>query len=258
LTHKPDILPSLRARKLSCRYGARVAVDALDLDLHPGEVLGLLGPNGAGKSTTLQMLSGNLAPSSGSVEICGVDLSEQPEAAKAHLGYLPEIPPLYRELTVGEFLRFAARLHRVPKADVDAAVRQALQRCGLDDVAQRLIGNLSKGYRQRVGIAQAIVHNPSVIILDEPTAGLDPLQIREIRELIAALGRTHGVILSTHILAEAEALCDQVLILHQGRTVYSGGMADLCRQWQEDGPRAVAGNGLEEMFVRLTRQEGPP
>lgn len=254
MSTKPDILPSLRARKLSCRYGARVAVDALDLDLHPGEVLGLLGPNGAGKSTTLQMLSGNLAPSAGSVEICGVDVSEQPEAAKAHLGYLPEIPPLYRELAVSEFLRFAARLHRVPKADVEVAVRQALQRCGLDDVAQRLISNLSKGYRQRVGIAQATVHNPSVIILDEPTAGLDPLQIREIRELIGELGRTHSVILSTHILAEAETLCDQVLILHQGRTVFSGGMADLRRQWQEDGPRE---NGLEEMFVRLTRQEIP-
>jgi len=257
LNTKPDILPSLRARKLSRRYGTRVAVDALDLDLHPGEVLGLLGPNGAGKSTTLQMLSGNLAPSSGSVEICGVDLSEQPEAAKANLGYLPEIPPLYRELTVGEFLRLAARLHRVPKAELDVAVRQALQRCGLDEVAQRLIGSLSKGYRQRVGIAQAIVHNPSVIILDEPTAGLDPLQIRDIRELIGALGRTHSVILSTHILAEAEALCDQVLILHQGRTVFSGGMTDLCRQRQEDGPREAASNDLEEMFVRLTRQESP-
>jgi len=257
MSHQPDILPSLRARKLSCHYGARVAVDALDLDLYPGEVLGLLGPNGAGKSTTLQMLSGNLAPSAGSVEICGIDVSEQSAAAKANLGYLPEIPPLYRELAVSDFLRFAARLHRVPKADVDAAVRQAMQRCRLEEVAQRLIGNLSKGYRQRVGIAQAIVHNPSVIILDEPTAGLDPLQIREIRELIGVLGRTHSVILSTHILAEAEVLCDQVLILNQGRTVFSGGMAALCRQWQEGGAHAVAGNGLEEMFVRLTRQETP-
>ncbi|MEN6586835.1 MAG: ABC transporter ATP-binding protein [Sulfuricella sp.] len=254
MTHQSDILPSLRARKLSRRYGTRVAVDLLDLDLHPGEVLGLLGPNGAGKSTTMQILSGNLAPSSGSVEICGVDLSERPEAAKANLGYLPEIPPLYRELTVREFLRLAARLHRVPKAELDAAVSRALQCCGLDGVAERLIGGLSKGYRQRVGIAQAIVHNPSVIILDEPTAGLDPLQIREIRELIATLGRTHSVILSTHILAEAEALCDRVLILHQGRVVFSGDMAELRHQWQENG---ASENGLEAMFVRLTRQETP-
>jgi ABC-2 type transport system ATP-binding protein len=252
LSHQSDILPSLRARKLSRRYGTRVAVDLLDLDLHPGEVLGLLGPNGAGKSTTMQILSGNLAPSSGSVEICGVDLSEQPEAAKANLGYLPEIPPLYRELKVREFLRLAARLHRVPKAGLDVAVSRALQCCGLDEVGQRLIGGLSKGYRQRVGIAQAIVHSPSVIILDEPTAGLDPLQIREIRELIATLGRTHSVILSTHILAEAEALCDRVLILREGRTVFGGGMEELRRQWQEDG---ASENGLEEMFVRLTRQE---
>lgn len=255
---KPDIPSSLRARKLVCRYGRRVAVDALDLDLHPGEVLGLLGPNGAGKSTTLQMLSGNLAPSSGSVEIKGVDLSEHPEEAKAHLGYLPEIPPLYRELTVREFLRLAARLHRVPKADLDAAVGQAQQRCGLDEVAKRLIGNLSKGFRQRVGIAQAIVHNPSVIILDEPTAGLDPLQSRDIRRLIGELGQSHGVILSTHILAEAEALCDRALILHQGRTVFSGGMEELCSQWQEGDQCDVVSIGLEEIFVRLTRQENSP
>lgn len=245
----------LHAHKLGRCYGPRVAVSALDLDLRQGEVLGLLGPNGAGKSTAMQLLSGNLAPSSGSVEICGVNLSAQPEAAKAHLGYLPEIPPLYRELAVGEFLRLAARLHRVPKAKLDAAVSQVLQRCGLDEVAKRLIGNLSKGYRQRLGIAQAIVHNPSVIILDEPTTGLDPLQIREIRELIATLGRTHGIILSTHILAEAEALCDRVLILRQGRAVFGGGMAELRRQWQEDG---ASENGLEEMFVRLTRQEPLP
>lgn len=242
----------MRASKLGRRFGTRVAaVEALDLDLFPGEVLGLLGPNGAGKSTTLQMLTGNLAPSSGSIEICGVDLSERPEAAKAHLGYLPEIPPLYRELAVNEFLRLAARLHRVPKAELEAAVESAMQRCGLGDVAKRPIGNLSKGYRQRVGIAQAIVHNPSVIILDEPTAGLDPLQVREIRDLIGVLGRTHGVILSTHMLAEAEALCDRVLILNSGRTVFAGAMEDLRREWRE-GSGEGAVNGLEDMFVRLT------
>lgn len=245
----------MRARKLSCRYGKRVAVDALDLDLHPGEVLGLLGLNGAGKSSTMQMLSGNIASSSGSIEICGVDLSDQPESAKTHLGYLPEIPPLYLELGVGEFLRLVARLHRIPKSGLDEAVGQAMRRCGLEGMAKRAIGNLSKGYRQRVGIAQAIVHNPSVIILDEPTAGLDPLQIREIRELIAVLGRTHGVILSTHILVEAEALCDQVLILHQGHTVYRGAMTELRRLRPEGGAGEAASNSLEEIFVRLTQQK---
>lgn len=241
-----ETLPSLRARNLSRRHGKRMVLEALDLELRPGEVLGLLGPNGAGKSTTMRILTGNLAPDSGGVEICGVDLFEEPVAAKIHLGYLPEIPPLYRELTVTEYLRLAARLHRVPKAGVDAAVAQALQRCDLAEVAKRLIGNLSKGYQQRVGIAQAIVHSPAVIVLDEPTAGLDPLQIREIRALIAELGRSHGVILSTHFLPEAEALCSRVLILHQGRTVFSGPIDSL----RQEG----AGDSLEDLFVQLTRR----
>lgn len=238
----PDTLPSLRARNLSRRHGRRMVLEALDLDLFPGEVLGLLGPNGAGKSTTMRILTGNLAPDAGTVEICGVDLCAEPVAAKMHLGYLPEIPPLYRELTVSEYLHLAARLHRVPKDGVDAAVAQALQRCDLAEVAKRLIGNLSKGYQQRAGIAQAIVHSPEVIVLDEPTAGLDPLQIREIRALIAELGRSHGVILSTHFLPEAEALCDRVLILRQGRTVFSGPIDGLRQQ--------CPGDSLEDCFVQ--------
>jgi ABC-2 type transport system ATP-binding protein len=246
LNAKSEILPLLRAHGLCRRYGGHSAVDGLDLALRPGEVLGLLGPNGAGKSTTMRMLSGNLAPSSGRIEICGIDLFEHPLAAKNHLGYLPEIPPLYRELTVGEFLDLTARLHRVPGEGVAAAVTRVMQRCGLSEVSRRLVGRLSKGYQQRVGIAQAIIHDPAVIILDEPTAGLDPLQIREIRALIGELGRTSGVILSTHILAEAEALCDRVLILHHGRPVFSGGVEELSR----DG-------GLEDVFVRLTRRDGP-
>lgn len=243
----PETQPALRARNLSRRYGKHTALEGLDLELRKGEILGLLGPNGAGKSTTMRVLTGNLAPGSGSVEICGIDLSENPAAAKMHLGYLPEVPPLYREMTVSEYLHLAARLHRMPEPSVSAAVQQALQRCDLTEVAKRLIDNLSKGFQQRVGIAQAIVHAPAVIILDEPTAGLDPLQIREIRTLIGELGRSHSVILSTHFLPEAEALCSRVLILRQGRPVFSGTTKELQQQ--------CAGSSLEDCFVHLTRPE---
>lgn len=248
MNYKSERLPDLRVRNLGRRYGNHVAVQNLDLDLHQGEVLGLLGPNGAGKSTTMQMLAGNLAPSDGSIEICGVDLLRQPLAAKVHLGYLPEIPPLYPELTVREFLRLAARLHRVPKDKLHGAVDQALQRCALGDVAGKLIGRLSKGYRQRVGIAQAIVHSPSVIVLDEPTSGLDPLQLRDARSLIRELGGKRSILLSTHLLAEAEALCDRVLILRHGAAVFNGPMDDLAKQ---------CGGNVEDAFVQLTRQEEP-
>ena len=202
-------------------------MDGIDLEVRRGEVLGFLGPNGAGKTTTMQMLTGNLAPTTGSISICGVDLLAAPVAAKSHLGYLPEIPPLYRDLTVAEFLDLVARLHRVPKVKRAAAVGRASERCGLGDVRRKLIGALSKGYQQRVGIAQAIVHEPDIIILDEPTVGLDPNQIRDIRGLIRELGSAHSVILSTHILPEVEAICDRVQIMHHGRMVYADTIAEL-------------------------------
>ncbi len=217
----PSPAVTLSARGLSRRFGAHTAVDSIDLELRRGEVLGFLGPNGAGKTTSMQMLTGNLAPTTGAVSICGVDLLETPVAAKAHIGYLPETPPLYRELNVREYLDLVARLHRVPKARRRAAVDKAQARCGLSDVSRKLIGTLSKGYQQRVGIAQAIVHEPDVIILDEPTVGLDPNQIRDIRALIRELGGTHSIILSTHILPEVEAICDRVQIMHHGKLVYS-------------------------------------
>jgi ABC-2 type transport system ATP-binding protein len=187
----------------------------------------LLGPNGAGKTTTMQMLTGNLAPSSGEVAICGIDMMDQPTAAKSRIGYLPEVPPLYRELKVDEYLRLAGRLHRVGKNAIAQAVQRAKSRCGLADMGGRLIGALSKGYQQRVGIAQAIIHEPDVIILDEPTIGLDPNQIREIRTLIRDLGRDHSLILSTHILPEVEAVCDRVQILHRGEVVFNDSITAL-------------------------------
>ena len=218
---------TLSARHLSRRYGAVLAVAELDLELKRGEVLGLLGPNGAGKSTTLRMLTGNLAPSSGSVAICGVDLLEQAKRAKSHLGYLAETPPLYRELTVDEYLQFCGRLHHMRGPALRDAIAQTKARCGLADMGRRLIAHLSKGYQQRLGIAQAILHDPDVVILDEPTVGLDPNQIREIRDLIRTLANRHSVILSSHILPEVEAVCDRVQILHRGKVVFADNIAAL-------------------------------
>jgi len=220
---------TVSARTLSRYYGSNRAVREVSLQLRRGEVLGLLGPNGAGKTTTMQMLTGNLAPTSGEVEICGIDLIDRPTQAKSRIGYLPEVPPLYRELKVDEYLRLAGRLHKVKKGTLVQATQRAKSRCGLTDMGSRLIGSLSKGYQQRVGIAQAIIHEPDVIILDEPTIGLDPNQIREIRTLIRDLGRDHSLILSTHILPEVEAVCDRVQILHRGEVVFNDTIAGLKR-----------------------------
>lgn len=205
---------------ISRRYGARVAVHDLTLTLRRGEVLGLLGLNGAGKSTALQMLTGVLAPDMGRVTLGGFDLARDPKRAKRVLGYLPEVPPLYPEARVDEYLDFCAALHRVPAALRAEFVAAAKARCGLTTVGPRLIRNLSKGYQQRVGIAQAIVHDPAVLILDEPTSGLDPAQMHEMRELIRTLGTERAVLLSTHLLAEAASICSRVVILHHGRMVY--------------------------------------
>jgi len=209
--------PLVQVSGLHKRYGAVHAVRGLDLTLQRGQILGLLGANGAGKTTTMAMLAGVLAPSSGSISIAGHDLATRPLAAKACLGYLPETPPLYPELTVDEFLRHCATLRGVPRTGRNAAVDRSKSRCALADSGARLLGNLSKGYRQRVGIAQAIVHNPDLVILDEPTSGLDPMQLRDIRLLIRELGEQHAVVFSTHLLPEAQQVCDQVQIIHEGQ-----------------------------------------
>jgi len=219
--------PLVQLEKVSRRFGEHHAVQALDLTLRAGEVVGFLGPNGAGKSTTMRMISGNLAPSAGRITIDGVDLLESPKEAKRQLGYLPETPPLYRDFTVDEYLRYCAQLNRITRPQVATAIDTAKQRCGLENVGARLIGNLSKGYQQRVGIAQAIIHTPKVVILDEPTVGLDPIQIREIRDLIRELGRSHSVLLSTHLLPEVVQVCSRVEIIHQGQRVYSDSVAAL-------------------------------
>jgi len=220
----------IEADHLTRYYGSHCAVNDVSFTLAKGEVLGFLGSNGAGKTTTMQMLCGNLAPSAGQITINGYDLLDQPKAAKLSLGYLPDTPPLYKELTVQEFLLYCAGLHGIVKSSVTAAIKRAQERCGLIEVSDRLIANLSKGFQQRVGIAQAILHNPEVIVLDEPTVGLDPIQIREIRDLIRELGQDHGVILSTHILTEVQESCTHVQIIDQGRLILNETIAGLNRQ----------------------------
>ena len=217
----------ISAQNLYRSYAGTMAVQNVSFELQQGDILGFLGPNGAGKSTTMQMLAGVLAPSAGRILINGVDLLDTPQAAKKQIGYLPEVPPLYADMSVDEYLIYAAQLRGMKSNAIKPALDEAKQRCGLTDVNKRLIGNLSKGYQQRVGIAQAIIHKPAVVILDEPTVGLDPIQIREIRDLIRELGQQHGVILSTHILPEVQTVCNRVQIINRGQLVFSDSMQSL-------------------------------
>jgi len=212
---------TLNAQNLTRSFGKLRVIHDLSLQLNQGEVLGLLGPNGAGKSTTLQMLTGCLLPDSGLIEICGINLHQKPVLAKAQLGFLPETPPLYREFSVDNYLTFAARLRGMKPDDISAALIEVKQRCGLEAAGKKIIATLSKGYQQRTGIAQAIIHQPAVIILDEPTAGLDPSQLRDIRHLIRELCQSSSILLSTHLLGEVESVCDRVQIMQHGRLIYS-------------------------------------
>ena len=230
---------------LTKQYGNHLAVDDVSFTVAEGQICGLLRPNGAGKSTIMNILTGYLSATSGQVTVAGHHLPEEADAAKACVGYLPEQPPLYPEMTVQEYLTFAAELKGVKKAERKEQVCRAARRTGLEAVLPRLIRSLSKGYKQRVGIAQALLGSPRLIILDEPTVGLDPAQVIEIRKLIRELGRAHTVILSSHILGEVQAVCQQILILSKGHLAAAGSLEEL----------TADGKSLEEVFLELTDGE---
>ncbi len=221
----------IEVKNLTKKYGNHFAVEDLSFRVEKGQIYGFLGPNGAGKSTTMNIMTGYLAPTSGTVTINGFDVMKEPEEAKKCIGYLPEIPPLYTDMTVKEFLDFCVELKKVPKKNRAEQVAYVMAMTGIEHMANRLIKNLSKGYKQRVGLAQAILGDPEVIILDEPSVGLDPMQIIEIRELIKKLGENHTVILSSHILSEVSAVCDQIMIISHGKLIANDTLEGLQKQF---------------------------
>lgn len=242
----------IEVEHLSKKYGQHVAVHDLTFSVEEGEILGFLGPNGAGKSTTMNMLTGYLSATAGKITVNGFDVLEEPNAAKASIGYLPELPPLYLDMTVKEYLNFMYDLKKcsLPRQKHLAEICHLVK---IDDVADRLIKNLSKGYRQRVGLAQALIGNPPVLILDEPTVGLDPNQIIEIRTLIRSLGKHHTVILSSHILPEVEAVCDRLIIISDGRIVADGTAAELAKAQADDTRLTVVIEGEEKEIAALLK-----
>ena len=215
------ILAVVEVRNLTKRYGKHIAVEGLSFTVEKGQIYGFLGPNGAGKSTTMNIMTGYLAPTDGEVLISGHDMMKDPEEAKQCIGYLPEVPPVYPDMTVSEYLKFAAELKHIPKEERKQNISEVMELTKVTEVSERLIKNLSKGYRQRVGLAQAILGEPDVVILDEPMVGLDPRQIIEMRDLIRELGRKHTVILSSHILSEVSAVCDHIMIISGGKLIAS-------------------------------------
>lgn len=235
----------IEVRNLTKRYGDLTAIHDISFSVARGEILGFLGPNGAGKTTTMRVLTGFMPATSGSATIDGFDVFEDSFEVRKRIGYLPENPPLYLDMTVESYLRFVARIKGVTKSALDEATESALKTCGIADVRHRLTGHLSKGYRQRVGLAQALIHNPPVLILDEPTIGLDPRQIIEIRTLIRRLAGERTVILSTHILPEVSQICEKVVILSAGRIALEDRMDNLVKQ----------GMSLEEVFLRAIAKE---
>jgi len=222
----------IEVERLTKRYGPTLAVSDVSFEVQKGEVLGFLGPNGAGKTTTMRVITGYLLPSEGRVRVAGYDVVEEPLETKRRTGYLPEAPPVYPDMTVVEYLAFVARIKGVPRRESKKRIEEVREKCALTDVGHRQIGKLSRGYRQRVGLAQALIHNPEVLILDEPTAGLDPKQIIETRELIKSLAGQHTVVLSTHILPEVSKTCQRVVVINQGKVVAVGAPAELTSRLQ--------------------------
>ena len=253
----------IKVEGLTKRYANHVAVDNISFEVAKGQIVGFLGPNGAGKTTTMRVLTCFLPPTSGSASIGNFDVLEQPMEVKKRIGYLPETPPLYPEMEVGEYLEFVGRLKNVPKQNLAKRVDEVAEKCSVADVKMKLIGKLSKGYRQRVGLAQAIIHNPDVLILDEPTSGLDPQQIIETRDLIKGLAGDHTIILSTHILPEVEQLCERVIIIAKGKLVATDTVANLTSRLRgaetvaiEVLPRSGASLVAEEVQRKLEQVSG--
>lgn len=244
----------IEVTNLTKKYGNHTAVDGLSFRLERGHIYGFLGPNGAGKSTTMNILTGYLAPSSGTVLVDGRDIQKEPEEAKRKIGYLPELPPLYMDMTVQEYLRFVAELKKVPAGERAKQMETVMEMTGIADMRGRLIKNLSKGYRQRVGLAQAVLGNPEVLILDEPSVGLDPKQIIEIRELICRLGETHTIILSSHILSEVDAVCDHIMIIAHGKLVASDSPEGLQKLMSGSNELELVVKGSEEAVLAVLEE----
>jgi len=247
----------IEVERLTKRYGPTLAVSDVSFEVQKGEVLGFLGPNGAGKTTTMRVITGYLLPSEGRVRVAGYDVVEEPLETKRRTGYLPEAPPVYPDMTVVEYLAFVARIKGVPRRESKKRIEEVREKCALTDVGHRQIGKLSRGYRQRVGLAQALIHNPEVLILDEPTAGLDPKQIIETRELIKKLAGQHTVVLSTHILPEAAKTCQRVVVINEGKVVAVGAPEELTKRLLGYGTVLLTVEGpAAEVLDRLQRVGG--
>ena len=247
----------IEVENLTKRYGPTLAVSDISFAVRQGEILGFLGPNGAGKTTTMRIITGFLSASSGQVRVAGYDVAEEPLEAKRHVGYLPELPPVYPDMTVKEYLAFAGRIKGVARSQLKTRIGEISEKCAVADVQNRQIGKLSKGYRQRVGLAQALIHNPDVLILDEPTAGLDPKQIIETRELIKGLAGQHTVVLSTHILPEVSKTCQRVIVINQGTVVAMGAPEELTTRLQGYETVLVTAEGpAAEIMGKLQSVQG--